>query len=609
MNTPVVSILIPVYNRENFIASCIESALSQTFTDLEVIVVDNASTDRTWEICQHYADIDSRVRVFRNEENIGPVRNWLRCVSEAQGEYGKILFSDDLMFPHFLEHTLPYLEDPDVAFVSTAVLVGKTPNEGVVQFGDLSNGKLSCERYFEGLIAKQVTYSPGAALFRMSDIRANLQLSFPTKIQHDFAKNGAGPDVLLYALTALNYKCVAQIHDVDVFFRVHSNSLTIINSNDEVQRNYHAAIAWFCKNKLSNAHWARHVARTWLSDVKKNRRLISPHKFCTMYEGGGGCVELLTMLKQSYQVAVSSRRLEVMSLPNLVIAGAPKSGTTSLFQWLAAHPSVVTSRVKETYYLIDPGYPLFKEDSNFLTGGLSGYSKLFPVNKSALLCIEATPDYMYQQTALKVLSELPTQPNIVFILRNPVDRILSLYRFAQNNVGSIGIDVSLREFLNRAREGGFGNDTILNNALLHSEYYIWIERWMQSCSKSKIEVLFFEDMVKDPQLFMDDFCKLNGIDERFYNHFNFKPANQSRQIRSSNLLQLRTAIEHQWPSIKKIFFVKVIYRWLNVKPKAILEVNDDDLINGLYKYFAAPNRKLSILLGKQLPASWSKTHE
>lgn len=604
MKLPKVSVLVPVYNRENFIALCIESALSQTFTDLEVIVVDNASTDRTWDICKHYAGIDSRVRIFRNEENLGPVRNWLRCASEAQGEYGKILFSDDLMFPQFLEHTLPYLKDPDVAFVSTAVLVGKTQNEGAVHFGDMGNGKLSCERYFEGMIDKQVTYSPGAGLFRMSDIRENMRLSFPTKYQRDFAKNGAGPDVLLYALTALNYKYVALLSGVDAFFRVHSGSFTIANHDDEVRQNYHAAIAWFCKNKLSIAYWARHVARIWLSDMKANRRLISPRRYCDMYDGGEGRTELLTVLMQSYHVIVSGGRSEVMPLPNLVIAGAPKSGTTSLFQWFAAHPSVVTSRVKETYYLMDSGYPLFKEGANYLTGGLSGYSKFFPTYKSGQLCIEATPDYMYQKAALKVLSELPTQPTIVFILRNPVDRVLSLFRFAKNNVGSLDPDISVSEFINTARNGTLSKDKILNGALLHSEYHAWLGAWIQACGKSRIKVLFFEDMVNDPLTFMEGLCTLMEIDGKFYKQFVFKPENQSRQIRSIKLLYVKNFFYSVVPFMSKFWFMKSIYRMVNVNTENEKQEYDAATVNALHEYFAEPNRKLSLLLDKELPATW-----
>jgi len=75
---PKVSILIPVFNRKDYIAECIQSALDQTFTDFEVVVVDNASEDGTWEICQQFAANDQRVRIFQNDTNIGPVRNWRR---------------------------------------------------------------------------------------------------------------------------------------------------------------------------------------------------------------------------------------------------------------------------------------------------------------------------------------------------------------------------------------------------------------------------------------------------------------------------------------------------------------------------------------------------
>ena len=98
---PTVSILIPVFNREEFLPDCIQSALSQKYTDFEIIVVDNASNDRSWEIAKDFALNDSRVRVFRNDVNVGPVRNWQRCLDEATGEYAKFLFSDDLMLPDF----------------------------------------------------------------------------------------------------------------------------------------------------------------------------------------------------------------------------------------------------------------------------------------------------------------------------------------------------------------------------------------------------------------------------------------------------------------------------------------------------------------------------
>lgn len=347
-----------------------------------------------------------------------------------------------------------------------------------------------------------------------------------------------------------------------------------------------------------------------VKSIAKSLRMVldSPDKYCPPVEVLENCrrVKVGESYASAYEKICVQDIQSQKPLPNLVIVGAPKSGTTSLFKWLSEHPSVVTSKNKETYYLIDSGYPLFKGESNYLEGGLIGYSKLFPAYKSGTLCIEATPDYMYQQTALKVLSELPSRPTIVFILRNPVDRILSLIRFAKNNVGSLDKEVSLQEFLERAKEGGFPDDQILNDALLQSEYHIWIERWIQCCGKSRIVVLFFDDMVKAPYSLMENLCKLCGIDGGFYKHFDFKPVNQSRKIRSVKLLQLRTAIERRYPVLMRISVVKTLYRSLNVKSEALTETYDMDTVNGLYEYFEQPNQKLAKLLGKELPANWSR---
>lgn len=303
--SPKVSILIPVYNREALIGECIQSALDQTYTDFEVIIVDNASTDKTWQICQQYAAKDNRVRIFRNDTNIGPVRNWLRCVSEARGEFGKILFSDDLIFPQFLEHTLPYLEDAEVAFVSTAAIIGESPSNGIVHPARSGNEqRLTVEQYFQLLLEAKVHYSPGAAIFRMKDIRTNLLVSIPTQIHRDFSVNGAGPDVLLYALTALNYQKVVLLPQPEVFFRVHPGSFTMLNNENQVANGYRAAIAWFCKEKLSRASWARYIARLWWADVKLRRRLVSFRKHSLNYEGTDSFGEIMAVFSAAIAVVI-----------------------------------------------------------------------------------------------------------------------------------------------------------------------------------------------------------------------------------------------------------------------------------------------------------------
>lgn len=297
---PKVSILIPVYNRENLIGECIQSALDQSVTDFEVIITDNASTDRTWEICMQYAVKDKRIKIFRNETNIGPVRNWLRCVQEAQGEIGKILFSDDLMLPQFLEYTLPYIMNNEVAFVATAAIIGELPSNGTVYCPNpIGKQQLTVTHYLNLLLEGSVHYSPGAAIFRMKDIRANLLVTIPTQIPRDFSVNGAGPDVMLYALTALNYHQVILLPQAMVFFRAHSDSFTILNNENQVSSGYHAAISWFCKNNLSTAHWANYVARLWWADVKIKRSLVLLGNYSLSYEGRNSYSEITTLYKSA----------------------------------------------------------------------------------------------------------------------------------------------------------------------------------------------------------------------------------------------------------------------------------------------------------------------
>lgn len=90
------------YNREKYIAAAIESVIVQTFTDWELVIVDDCSCDRTVEIARRYEQSDHRIRVFVNEENLGDYPNRNHAASLAKGEFIKFHDSDDIMYPHCL---------------------------------------------------------------------------------------------------------------------------------------------------------------------------------------------------------------------------------------------------------------------------------------------------------------------------------------------------------------------------------------------------------------------------------------------------------------------------------------------------------------------------
>ncbi|NDJ19694.1 glycosyltransferase family 2 protein [Myxacorys almedinensis] len=112
---PLVSIGMPVFNGEDFLEAALESLLNQTFTDFEIILSDNASSDRTATICQAYAARDSRIRYYRNPHNIGAAENYNQAFRLSRGTYFKWAAHDDLCAPTFLERCVDILDhDPSV---------------------------------------------------------------------------------------------------------------------------------------------------------------------------------------------------------------------------------------------------------------------------------------------------------------------------------------------------------------------------------------------------------------------------------------------------------------------------------------------------------------
>ena len=109
MRRPLVSIGLPVFNGENFLEEALRSILAQSYDHLELIVSDNASTDRTPEIVGDYESLDRRVRVVSQPRNIGPAANFRWVLEEARGAFFKWAAHDDVLAPSLLERCLPIL--------------------------------------------------------------------------------------------------------------------------------------------------------------------------------------------------------------------------------------------------------------------------------------------------------------------------------------------------------------------------------------------------------------------------------------------------------------------------------------------------------------------
>jgi len=109
-NQPLVSVLMTAYNREKYIEESIESVIASTYQNWKLIIVDDCSTDKTFEIAKTYETKDNRIKVYQNDKNLGDYPNRKKAASYAKGKYIKYLDSDDIIYPHGLEVMVDSME-------------------------------------------------------------------------------------------------------------------------------------------------------------------------------------------------------------------------------------------------------------------------------------------------------------------------------------------------------------------------------------------------------------------------------------------------------------------------------------------------------------------
>jgi glycosyltransferase involved in cell wall biosynthesis len=163
---PCISVLLTSYNREEFIAEAIESVLAQSWTDFELIVSDDRSSDRTVAIANAYAARDPRIRVSVNVRNLGDYGNRRHVASLARGRFLKYHDSDDVMYRHCLSTMFELLDaEPRAAFAlsgSSSWPGGPCPM--------LLTPRLAYEREFLGV--GLFHQGPASALFRTDAFKA-----------------------------------------------------------------------------------------------------------------------------------------------------------------------------------------------------------------------------------------------------------------------------------------------------------------------------------------------------------------------------------------------------------------------------------------------------
>lgn len=166
---PIISICIPTYNYAKYIAQCIESVISQTYKDFEIIIVDNCSIDNTEEIVKSYILNCNKIKYFRNAENIGMAANWNRCLELASGEYVKILCADDLLMPQCIQKAMDVLnENKNIVLLATSRLLvdENLSSSKSLQYSNSSKLEYGCNVIKKCLIHGNQIGEPSSVVFK-----------------------------------------------------------------------------------------------------------------------------------------------------------------------------------------------------------------------------------------------------------------------------------------------------------------------------------------------------------------------------------------------------------------------------------------------------------
>lgn len=213
MKNPLVSVFIPAYNVEDFIVESVKSVLNQTYLELEIVVIDDASTDGTYSKLESLSKLDSRIKLYRNEENLGLVLNRNKGLELCSGKYIVLMDSDDISVEHRIQRFVDFLE-VNVEFDAVT---------SWMQTFD-TNGKKEILTYrtdFEMIKITSLFFSPlahAAAMFKSSVIK---NLKYIEGINF-------GEDYDLWLRFLQNYK-VHVIEEVFYLYRSHESQSTDIS--------------------------------------------------------------------------------------------------------------------------------------------------------------------------------------------------------------------------------------------------------------------------------------------------------------------------------------------------------------------------------------------
>lgn len=247
MKNSLISIIIPLYNGEHFIAQTLESVLAQTYHNIEVIIVDDASTDNGCEIIRRYTTEDSRVNLILSETNFGgPARPRNIGIETAQGEFIAFVDADDVWKPHKLQTQLDFLiHNPDIDMVYSSA-------EIIDEHGNIYPSR---KQRFLSLLLRLM--SPKNAIIYGNFININTLMLRQPLINRFIEEKHlvAIEDWMFHILNLHDGMKIAAVEEALIYYRIHSASISNRHSDKSYRKIFYMLSVLFIEARISFTHF------------------------------------------------------------------------------------------------------------------------------------------------------------------------------------------------------------------------------------------------------------------------------------------------------------------------------------------------------------------
>lgn len=297
-----------------------------------------------------------------------------------------------------------------------------------------------------------------------------------------------------------------------------------------------------------------------------------------------------------------------MTRPNFFIIGAPKCGTSSLFSWLAQHPDIAATSIKEPFLLMDPEHPLAAggNGSNSLESDYRGLFK--PFAHTAKVRMEGTTHYLFQKAAIRAISQW-ADAKVAVVLREPASRVYSSFSYTKNNLARLKSNLCFQDYLDLIDAGESlyprwcshrGSAFVLERDIQYSAYASYLRLWLDAIGKSRVFPIVFELMRESPTETIESILEWLTLDKSSIERIDSRPRNETVTIRSQAVQRALQVINRQmrFPAPVRRKTKKLINRFQATDHS----VSDDDrkAIARLRLRFYEDNKKLEGLLNIDL---------